>query len=372
MDTETLPAVPSPDIAISYDGQAGPLFGLGLKVAALTMLTLGIYRFWGKTEIRRHLWSRIRLSADRFEYTGTGRELFLGFLIVLAVLIPLGIVFQTLGVLSVTWSSAAQASVGILQTLVFLYLIGYAVYRARRYRLSRTLLRGIRFGQDGSAVRYGLRFLGYMLLMGVTLGIAKPVGDVRLYRIQTENTRFGNQSFAFEGSAGDMMGCWIVCLLLTPFTLGLSLVWYTAYKLRYLAAGTRFGEVRFALPIGMWNLLWIYLPYILALAALIFLSLGIIDLVVVAGVPDMDALASNAAVFGFAISAIFILIFGIFGPVLQLMLVTHRFLNLATKRLQITGAADFERIIQGANQKSGAAEGMADALDIGAGVEVGF
>ena len=30
----------------------------------------------------------------------------------------------------------------------------YAVYRARRYRLSRTVYRGVRFHQEGSAWRY--------------------------------------------------------------------------------------------------------------------------------------------------------------------------------------------------------------------------
>ena len=77
--------------ALTYDGRAGRLFGLGVTVMFLSLITLGFYRFWGKTRIRRYLWSRVSLMGDRFEYTGTGKELFFGFIIALGVLIPLGI-----------------------------------------------------------------------------------------------------------------------------------------------------------------------------------------------------------------------------------------------------------------------------------------
>ena len=53
----------------------------------LTIVTLGIYRFWAKTRIRRYLWSQTEFLGDRFEYTGTGKELLIGFLIVFAFLI---------------------------------------------------------------------------------------------------------------------------------------------------------------------------------------------------------------------------------------------------------------------------------------------
>lgn len=374
--TRTAPPAAPPGDGIIYDGQAGQLAGLGLKVAALTLLTLGIYRFWGKTEIRRYFLSRLRLATDRFEYTGTGGELFLGFLIVLAVLIPYGILSQTLTVLSVAWSPVAQAVVGIVEAVFILFLFGYALYRARRYRLSRTLLRGIRFGQAGSAARYGMMFLGYMLLTGITLGIAKPVGDVALYRFQTRNTLFGNQTFDFDGNPGEMMGRWIVCLLLIPFTLGLSLMWYAAYKMRYLTAGTGFENIRFAMPVTLRDLMGIYLPYILVLFFLMALLGGI--LMAVLGVSIfamMDAGGAtpeiSAAVKFFTVAGI-VLISGILAPMFHLVLVTHRYIGLVVERLEIQGAANFESIIQRAAQKAGAAEGLADAIDVGVDVEIGF
>ncbi len=53
------------------------------------MCTLGIYRFWLATDIRRFLWSNTELAGETFEYTGTARELLIGFLIALAILVPI-------------------------------------------------------------------------------------------------------------------------------------------------------------------------------------------------------------------------------------------------------------------------------------------
>ena len=49
-------------------------------------MTFGLYRFWARTRLRRYIWSSIKPGGDSFEYTGTGLEKFLGFLIALVVI----------------------------------------------------------------------------------------------------------------------------------------------------------------------------------------------------------------------------------------------------------------------------------------------
>src|SRR5258705_6215321 len=73
---------PMPSQQFAYDGRLGELYGIFIVNLLLSIVTLGFYRFWGKTRIRRYIWSRLSLSGDAFEYTGTGGELFIGFLIV--------------------------------------------------------------------------------------------------------------------------------------------------------------------------------------------------------------------------------------------------------------------------------------------------
>jgi uncharacterized membrane protein YjgN (DUF898 family) len=88
MAVETEPSAPPAlvesaptTIPLAYDGTTRELFRIWLEITLLTLATLGFYRFWGRTRIRRYLWSRISLAGDRFEYDGTGGELFRRFLL---------------------------------------------------------------------------------------------------------------------------------------------------------------------------------------------------------------------------------------------------------------------------------------------------
>lgn len=358
---------------ITYDGQAGTLFGLGTKIALLSLLTLGFYRFWGKTRVRRYLASRISLMGDRFEYTGTGKELFLGFMIALAVLIPLGVASYTIDFFLTGKLLALHIIVSTLQYGFILFLIGYATFRARRYRLSRTMLRGIRFWQTGSNVGYALRMMGYFALTIITLGIARPIGDIALYRYLLQHTWFGSQNFEFEGRAGDMMGKWILSLLLAPLTLGLSLIWYAAYRMSYVNSQTRYQGVQFSLSVKMSDLIRIYTPYALALTILFAIS----SIAVAAFYKEIPLPMGGYSPFhtfvfyAVAVSLVFFF-FGVVAPVLKLVLLTHKFVGLIAERLTLTGDTDLNTIMQSAAERPESGEGLADALDIGGGLEVGI
>ena len=84
----TVAAVPR-ETWLVYDGNTGSLLWLWLKVLGLSIITLGFYRFWGRTRIRTYLWSHVSLLGDRCEYDGTGMELFLRFVVALFILVPL-------------------------------------------------------------------------------------------------------------------------------------------------------------------------------------------------------------------------------------------------------------------------------------------
>ena len=56
----------------------------------------------------------------------------------------------------------------------------YACYRARRYRLTRTVFRGIRFHQSGSPWSYALRSLSWWIVTAMTLGLAYPGAQASL------------------------------------------------------------------------------------------------------------------------------------------------------------------------------------------------
>jgi uncharacterized membrane protein YjgN (DUF898 family) len=208
--------VAPPDAIVRFRGRPEPFWRLLAHGAVLLMFTLGIYRFWLTTDIRRYLWSNTELAGESFEYTGTARELLLGFLIAIAILVPLYAAFFLLAL--------GLGELSSLIGLLTLTLLGqYAVYRARRYRLTRTVYRGVRFHQSGSAWRYAICALFWWSLIALTLGLAYPFAQSRLERFKMRNTFFGNLQGRFEGSGVSLLlrGSLLWFLAVVPFAAGL-------------------------------------------------------------------------------------------------------------------------------------------------------
>src|ERR1700752_5220137 len=78
---------------VEFLGSEGAYWRLRIKGAALVVVTLGIYRFWLATDVRRFLWSNTEIAGDTLEYNGLATELLVGFLFALAILTPLYMVF---------------------------------------------------------------------------------------------------------------------------------------------------------------------------------------------------------------------------------------------------------------------------------------
>src|SRR6201996_8008699 len=127
--------------AVQFIGNEAAYWRLRIKGAALLILTLGLYRFWFATDVRRYLWSNTEIGGETLEYTGLATELLSGFLIAVTIVGPLYTAIAT-AALALETATAAIAAVGFLLLVV---LSQFALFRARRYRLTRTVLRGVRF-----------------------------------------------------------------------------------------------------------------------------------------------------------------------------------------------------------------------------------
>jgi len=237
---------------LRHHGEVFDLFGIYMVNLLLTIVTLGVYRFWAKTRIRRYLWSHTEFLGDRFEYTGTGKELLIGFLIVFSFLaVVLGLYTYAFTLIWPGWIQDVGLNILYQVPLFFiaLPLVGVARFRARRYRLSRTLWRGIRGAQSGSSAHYGMMVTAYWLLTFLTLGFYWPYMRTRLVGYRLNNTWFGDRALTFEGNGDALIGRFAVCWLLTLPTLGLCWYWYRAAALRYYATRTRFAALGFEVTI---------------------------------------------------------------------------------------------------------------------------
>ena len=138
---------------VQFSGTRAELFWRLVRGYLLMFPTLGLYRFWVTTMKRQFYWHNTSIDGDALEYTGTPLQLLIGFLIALAVFLPLYIGFFYL---STQVGTVVMVGYGIVAAL-FWFLFGYASYRGRDFRLSRTLWRGIRFDQKGNAWAYATR-----------------------------------------------------------------------------------------------------------------------------------------------------------------------------------------------------------------------
>ena len=236
-----IPASPKQPIKANkfiFHGRNGPLYGLWFKKLLLSIVTLGIYSFWGKTNIRRYIVGAMELDGDRFEYLGTGKELFFGMLKIL----PFYLLY--IGIYAGVRLKFGEEIAGIVFLPVIL-IIPAAMYSAFRYRFNRVSWRGIRTRMTGSAVSYSfLWFKGFFIKL-FTLGFMSPSVDLERWEYQARHMAYGSRSFAFKGNPANMRKSNITTLLLAIPTLGFSRIWYQAALQREMMRGLSLGAIRF-------------------------------------------------------------------------------------------------------------------------------
>ncbi|MFC1455550.1 YjgN family protein [Microvirga arabica] len=217
-----LPLTPptSHNASMSFSGRGGDFLRLLITGSLFQIPTFGFYRFWLITKLRRHLWANTQIDGEAFEYTATAKELLIGFLIALAVLVPLYIVYFILGIMA-----EEQYAFASVPLVVIMYVLAhYGSYRARKYRASRTIFRGVRFWMKGSGWAYAMRAILWDLATLLTLGLALPWAMASLERYRMRHTYFGSIQGDFVGTGWSLFkrGWWvwalgIVLLALTFF-----------------------------------------------------------------------------------------------------------------------------------------------------------
>lgn len=408
-------------IAVDYRGSPTPLLKLGLATTFLTVITLGIYRFWARARIRRYFWSALAPGGDALEYTGTGLEKFLGFLIAVAFLavylglVQLGLFFAGLSMLSEAETQAqaiAQVAGQYLTFIAVLPLIFYAQYRGRRYILSRTRWRGLRFGVEKAALGYVWRGMWYSFVTLVTLGLLLPRQMFLLEKYKVDRTWFGTGRFEqggnwwmlYPAAKHVIFGLLLIALpimavafsaepVLWPFAvvavgavwLPVGIVYYIVHSFRILTGHkTLDGVIGFSSQPRTGKVIGLYMLGSTA-ASLIASTVATLLLGVAAGVLaatsggaemlDLDAMIAGDMPFDQATGmlavaglALFYMVFIVLFAALALVFIRQPLLAHYANETTILNTGGLRNITQRAGDEMVEAEGFADALDVGAGI----
>lgn len=381
-----------------FAGKRGPLFRLALRTGVLTVLTLGIYRFWMKTRLRRYYWSSVCPGGHPLEYLGEPVEKLFGFLVAVVIMafyigiVNLVLMFFSFAVLHGNFAAYVLSFLGVLPIWFF------ATYRARRYVLARTRWRGLRFGLDPGAWGYAWRSLVHWAITLVSAGLLWPRMTFALEKYRTDRTWLGTwqlrqggdwrmlyPSFvpllvtgllAAAGVAGIVLEVRPLVFALVPAGLAAvpALLAYRVGALRLLTNAKTAGPLGFEARPRLGRVIRIHLLgyglVLICTGALLVATLFAVGLAAGAlgataagrNVPDIPIWGATALGI-----ALYFAVFLLWGA-LRHVFVTQPLWRHYAETLVITGAADLSGLRQRARDEFREAEGFAEALDLGAAI----
>lgn len=383
-------------------GKRRTLFWLATRTGVLTVLTLGFYRFWMKTRLRRWYWSAIRPGGHPLEYVGDPVEKLLGFLFAVVILafyigvVNLLLMFASFSLFQDNFAAYAVSLVGVIPLWFF------AQYRARRYILARTRWRGLRFGLEPGAWGYAGRAVVHWIVTILSLGLLWPRMTFWLEKYKTDRTFYGSARM-HQGGTWTMLYTAMKPLLLSLVVAGIGvaviysdnspvgigiciiagfialygLVHYRVTTLRLLTNAKTVNGVKLSIAPSSFRVLMIYVLGTLLAGVAVFIPLTVLGLLmllvqsadVLAEMGLDDMVAPIAGLGRYVIIAISILIY--FTIFLLWSSLTNVFVTLPVVRhyfssLTLSPADRITAIRQRPRDEFAEAEGFADALDVGA------
>lgn len=398
------------DGRVEFTGSRYELFAIIVRGYALMIPTIGLYRFWQATWKRRFYWQNTVIDGEPIEYTGNASQLLLGFLFALAFFLP---IYIALFYFSMQDSDLVVLGYGVIGAAIW-FLMGYGIYRARDFRLSRTLWRGIRFDQRGNAWGYALRRFLWSILLVVTLGLVYPWMASSLWKYRWRNTWFGDRKFDIAGNWRTFAGPYYATYAINLFTIGatvvgisathdlmrlgsvavpgpigllatlgcvlllaLSYAWYRTRTVSAMLSTVSIGEARLEVRLTTGKLFGQYVAYVAGLIVLLLL-LALTAVVAIGGIyatasasghpPTASQLASlfQSGPLNVALLIVgYLIVLGAFGLLWEIVL-RFGWWKLLADGSTIINPDSLRSVRSGVEDRSLIGQGLADALNVGA------
>ena len=349
------------DSAFGFEGTWQEFAPIAFTNLLLTIVTLGIYRFWATARERRYLWSRSRFIDERLEWSGTGMELFISFVLVMVLfLLPFFIITNVAQAMMLRGQEAVGIAITLFSFLFIFYLGGVARFRALRYRLSRTRWHGIRGGSDNQGWLFGLSYMWKNAVGWLPGGLLIPWSMVSLWNERWSKMSFGPFDFEANADAGPVFARFLL-FYLSPFILFLA-----AIPLAFAGIATDLESIEPGAG------------FILAMIASIFLFYFGLGLIAVAFYAKFYRVAVGSTrlkrlQFRFGASTmdwIKLLLGDVLLVVFTLgigwIFLSYRHWKFFIQHMEASGEVRLDELTQSTTRTAGHGEGLLDAFDVGA------
>ena len=134
---------------LTFEGNGSEYFKIWIVNILLITITLGLYYPWAKVRNHRYFYGNSTLEGRNFDYHATGKQLFVGYLIAMALFLVYVIVGEIF-------------PLGAPVLLVVLFLaIPWIIWRSVMFNMRMTSFSNVRFGFSG---KLGLAYINFLLL----------------------------------------------------------------------------------------------------------------------------------------------------------------------------------------------------------------
>lgn len=156
--------------AVSFTGSGGEYFKIWIVNVMLSIITLYIYSAWAKVRNERYFAGNTFVDGSAFEYHATGKQIFLGRVIAVALLAAVVI----LGMIS----PFAEIAIAFITVMALPWII----WRSLKFNLRMKSYRNVRFGFYGSL---GGAYYNLLILPFVPLILGSIVAGAAYYFLQS-------------------------------------------------------------------------------------------------------------------------------------------------------------------------------------------
>ncbi|MGH1438575.1 MAG: YjgN family protein [Cellvibrionaceae bacterium] len=225
---------------LRFDGEGFEYFKIWIVNILLTIVTLGLYYPWAKVRHLRYFYGNTILEERNFDYHATGKQIFMGYLIAIGLLIVYVVIQQI-------------SPIGGLLVMIALFVgIPWIIWRSMMFGMRMTSFSNVRFSFDGKLGQAYINFFLLPLLMLICvyglplLAIALPAYSAYMSAARSSALLEGATPPVDDGMGtgtiiAAVLGA-IVCIVLAIYLFGLIKKRNTMYMIN----GTQYGQGRFA------------------------------------------------------------------------------------------------------------------------------
>jgi len=223
---------------LRFDGEGFEYFKIWIVNILLTIVTLGLYYPWAKVRHLRYFYGNTILEERNFDYHATGKQIFMGYLIALGLLVVYIIIQQV------------SPIGGLLVVIALFAAVPWIIWRSMMFGMRMTSFSNVRFSFDGKLGQAYINFFLLPLLMLICvyglplLAIALPAYSAYMSAANSsallEGAQPANDGMGTGLIIGAILGA-IVCIVLAIYLFGLIKKRNTTYMIN----GTQYGQGRF-------------------------------------------------------------------------------------------------------------------------------